>query len=374
MNKFEKIYNEILNDLNTSLPNEFGINEINEVINPKYKWFGMYQILNEYVEEKETTPVPKQFFIEICKNIKTKKFQILTYPYEKILEMLDNYQYELIDDFKNNLINGTLYIISSKQISDNLLNSEMNNIFNILSNNFNEDEIEQIIQQCSKNVKGITSTLKLFDFKYKNIFIFINQDKIVNRSWTITLEHELTHFIHRIIGYEKSLKRSAEIPGNGYGLYLQNKQFFDMIFNINDDQKISNNILEFIKYIIKPREQDTSIKHILMNFQREYERNNKEISSFKNDPKLKNNINQRINWLNNLLEKISNKSYFQSSEWKENLNLINQDWNNLSINDKMKYDFIHAIIGYLIYNKILFQRNIKQKLTEHFQTFKYRDN
>lgn len=225
MNKFEKISNEILNDLNISLPNEFGINEINKAINPKYKWFGMYQILNEYVEEKETTP-----------------------------------------------------------------------------------------------------------------------------------------------------KRLIEIPGNGYGLYLQNKQFFDMIFNINDDQKISNNILEFIKYIIKPREQDTSIKHILMNFQREYERNNKEISSFKNDPKLKNNINQRINWLNNLLEKISNKSYFQSSEWKENLNLINQDWNNLSINDKMKYDFIHAIIGYLIYNKILFQRNIKQKLTEHFQTFKYRDN
>ena len=55
------------------------------------------------------------------------------------------------------------------------------------------------------------------------VFIFLNQNKIIKRSWTTTLEHELTHFVQRIVGHEKSLKRSVEIPGNGYGLYLKNK-------------------------------------------------------------------------------------------------------------------------------------------------------
>ena len=373
MNKFEKVYNEILNDINSSLPCEFGINEISEAVKPKYKWFGMYEILNEYVEEEETTPIPKQFFIDICKNIKTKEFQILKYEYTKIAKLLDDYNYELIEDFKKNLINGTLYIISSKQISDNLSNKVMINIYNVLSNIFDEDDLEKIIYECGKNVSGITSSLKLFDLKYNDIFIFINQNKIVQRSWTTTLEHELTHFIHRIVGYEKALKRSVEVPGNGYGIYLNHKEFFDKLFNINEDEKISNNILDFIKYVVHPREQDTSIKHILMEFQREYERNNKEFSSYKGDPLLQKNIDQRINWLNKFIKDILNIDY-SSKEWKNNLLLIKQNFDNLSLNDKIKYNLIHTIIGFLIYEKILSERKLKTKLINHFKTFIYRDN
>lgn len=373
-NKFTKVYNQILNDENVFLPCEFGINQINSMIQPKYKWFGIYQILNQYVQQQKVTPIPKVFFIDICKHIKTKEFQILKYTYQSIAKLLDNYQYELAEDFKNNLINGSLYIISTRQISDNLTNDEMLKIYNIISNIFDQDDVEKIIYECSKSVSGITSSLKTFDLKYNDIFIFINQNKIIKRSWTTTIQHELTHFIHRIVGYDKALKRSVEIPSNGFDLYLNNKDFFNKIFNIKNNEKPSNNILEFIKYIIKPRQQDTSIKHIVMQFQRQYERNNKEISSYKDDPKLKQNINQRLKWLAEIIDKISNLKYYQSIQWKNNLLLITNKFENLTLENKLKYNFIHAIIGYIIYDKILFKRNIKQIMFNHFKKFKYRDN
>ena len=374
-NKFGDIYNEILNNIE-QFPCSFDINEIHEIVKPTYKWFGIREIINEYVEEKTTTPIPKDFFIDICKNIKTKEFQILVYPFEKIVSMLDNYDYELIEDFKNNLKNGKLYIISSKQISYNLTNSERIKIYNLLLDTFNEDEIEKIIYECGKSVKGITSSLKIFDNinSYNNIFIFINQNKIVKRSWTTTLEHELTHFIQRVIGYEKTLKKSIEIPGNGYGLYLKHKDFFDKLFNLQDDKSPQNNILEFIKYVIKPVEQDTSFKHICMQFQREYERTNKEISSYKDDEHLIKNFVQRENWLNTFLNKISNDNYFNSNEWKDNLKLIQNDYDELSLDEKIKYDLIHAIIGFFIYEHVLPKKCIKEKIFNHFKHFNYREN
>lgn len=375
MNKLNKIVNEILNDA-ISLPCQFNISQISKQLKPTYKWFGLYEILNEYVEENETTPIPKQFFIDICKNIKTKQFQILKYPFEKILKLLNDYNYEFIEEFKNNLVNGNLYIISSKQISDNLSNTEMFKIYNLLLNTFNEDEIEKIIYECGKEISGVTSSLNVFNNidNYNNIFIFLNQNKIIKRSWTTTLEHELTHFVQRIVGHEKSLKRSIEIPGNGYGLYLKNKQFFDKLFNIKNDKKISNNILEFIKYIIKPVQQDTSFKHIVMQFQREYQRTNKEISSFKGDVRLSKNFAQRLNWLNQFLNKFSKSDYFDSIEWKNNLQLIQNNYDDLSLNEKIKYDLIYAIIGYLIYENILPGKKFKDKLIKHFKTFNFRDN
>ena len=375
MNNFNKIVNEILNDV-ISLPCQFNISQISKQLTPKYKWFGLYEILNEYVEENETTPIPKQFFIDICKHIKTKQFQILKYPFEEILKLLNDYNYEFIEELKNNLVNGNLYIISSKQISDNLSNTEMFKIYNLLLNTFNEDEIEKIIYECGKEISGVTSSLNIFNNidNYNNIFIFLNQNKIIKRSWTTTLEHELTHFVQRIVGHKKSLKRSVEIPGNGYVLYLKNKQFFDKLFNIKNDKKISNNILEFIKYILKPVQQDTSFKHIVMQFQREYQRTNKEISSFKGDVRLSKNFEQRLNWLNKFLNKFSKSDYFDSIEWKNNLQLIQNNYDDLLLNEKIKYDLIYAIIGYLIYENILPNKNFKDKLINHFKTFKFRDN
>lgn len=378
MKQFNKIINEIINDINTELPCEFSINSINKIIKPKYKWFGLYRIINEYVEDKETTPIPKEFFIDICKNIKTREFQILKYSYNQISNMLTNYQYEFAEDFKNNLKDkdGYLYIISSKQISDNLTNDQYIEIYNILSMTFSEDEISNIIDKCSQEVTGITSTLKIFDKTYKDVFIFINQNKIVKRSWTSTLEHELTHFVQRIVGFDKSLKRTTLIAGKAYDLYIKNKEFFDNLFNIsnNSNKLLFDSILEFIYYITKQAEQDQSLKHIEMEFQREYERHNKEISSYKDDPILQKNINQRMNWLTNTITKITDNNFLKSIEWKNKLNLIEQDFDNLSINNKIIYNYTYAIIGYLIYKKLVSERNINERLFNHFKTFKYRDN
>lgn len=173
---------------------------------------------------------------------------------------------------------------------------------------------------------------------------------------------------------EKTLKRSIEVPGNGFGLYLKHKDFFDKLFNLQDDEKPNNNVLEFIKYVIKPVEQDILFKHICMQFQGEYERNNKEISSYKDDERLNKNFEQRENWLNIFLNKISNNEYFNSNEWKNNLKLIKNNYEELSLDEKIKYDLIHAIIGFLIYENILPEKLMKEKLIHHFKTFKYMSN
>ena len=46
MKKLDDVYHEILDDIK-ELPCGFGINEINELIKPKYKWFGIIEIINE---------------------------------------------------------------------------------------------------------------------------------------------------------------------------------------------------------------------------------------------------------------------------------------------------------------------------------------
>ena len=235
------------------------------------------------------------------------------------------------------------------------------NKFNKIVNEILNDAISL---PCQFNISQISKQLKL-TYKWFGLYEILNE---------YVEEHELTHFVQRIVGHEKSLKRSIEIPGNGYGLYLKNKQFFDKLFNIKNDKKISNNILEFIKYILKPVQQDTSFKHIVMQFQREYQRTNKEISSFKGDIRLSQNFEQRLNWLNEFLNKFSKSDYFDSIEWKNNLQLIQNNYDDLSLNEKIKYDLIYAIIGYLIYENILPNKNFKDKLINHFKIFKFRDN
>ena len=371
MKKLLTVYNEIINDENTSLPNIFDINDMNE-IQPKFKWFNIYQIINEYVEDNELTPIPKKLFNKICKDIKTKEFQILTYSYNDIADLLTEYEYEFKDEFKANLVNGNLYIISSKQFTDDFFNQdEMYVYYSKLLKYFSEEEAEYILSIIQRSESGITTTINRFDpIEHKCVFIFINQDKVYKRSWTTTLEHELTHFIQRIVG-ESTFKRAKTIPGNGYVIYQKHKDFFDKIFN----KQISNNLLEFIHYIIRNKEQDTSIKHILMNFQRYYEFKNKERSCYKSDIETKNiNLKQRLTWLNNIFSELNNTDYFLSETWNNNINLIKNDFESLNDVNKMYRNFIYAVIGFLIYEELLPERNVKNKLINHFKTFKFRDN
>jgi hypothetical protein len=177
--------------------------------------------------------------------------------------------------------------------------------------------------------------------------------------------------INEYIVGELAFKRSKTIPGNGYGIYQAHKDFFDKVFN----NQISNNMLEFIHYIVRNKEQDTSIKHILMNFQRYYEFKNKERSYHKNDIETKNiNLKQRLTWLDNIFNQLDNKDYFLSETWENNINLVKNDFESLNDTDKMDRNFIYAVIGFLIYEELLPERNVKNKLIDHFKTFKFRDN
>lgn len=81
-----------------------------------------------------------------------------------------------------------------------------------------------------------------------------------------------------------------------------------------------------------------------MSFQREYERHNKERSSYKDDAANNSrNTKQRLMWLEYVIEHID----FNSEEWISKLKLIREDWEKLDDNAHQDYDFAYALIRIL---------------------------
>lgn len=170
----------------------------------------------------------------------------------------------------------------------------------------------------------------------------------------------LHEFLDEYVDLEKNCKTKV-VPGNGLGIYLNNKKFFDKIFG-----EVNDNALKFISYIIKEREQDTSMKRIATVFERAYENELNE----ENLPK-KEALAQRENWLNKEILKLEESSFLESDEWSKKQKIIKSDWTRLSDEDKEFYDFAFAEIGFLLFEKFLKERQLKEELKLHFKTFAY---
>lgn len=346
MNKFDKIYNQILLQHKNQFQFE-NLDIINDLSTFKHKWFNVYQILNEYVEDPNLTPVPRQFFEDICNKIKTDQYYLVTYSFNQIYNLLKIYNYQYSEQFKNKLQqNGILYICSDKQINEQ--NFEIyDKLYSILIKTFNEDQIDHIIQKAGEDLGGVTSV-----FEKNRAFIFINQNRIINDSWKETLEHELTHFIQKIIGINKTLKRTKLSPTIDYNFYLNNKFFLDKLFN----NKVNKYFLEFVSYIFTQSEQHTTIKNILNRFQKQCIKQGQ-----------KQNKNQ---WIKEKIEHL-NVNFLDTNQWKDNIDFLrNKQWKEMTNQQKEKYNWIFAIIAYYLYKKFLNDYyNIDQYLIHHFNIF-----
>lgn len=370
---FKKVYLDILN--NQSIDSDNWLN--NNDLAYESIYLNTYRILNEYVENPQLTPIPKNVFIDIIKHLKTKINNKYTITYKEIHDLLYKYDYQYYDDFKQNLLkynkfNGKLTIA--------ILNNDPNIIHEFLDEEFDFIKINDLINQLNNDPTGITdswnkdlSSPKILD---KNIVILINRDLIqLDQSWKDALEHELTHFIQRIVGFNKTLQKRIQYNGpNSVNQYNNNvKQLIDIILSKTTLNK--NNVItgfnRFINYILKSNEIEPSSKSCINRFQRMYETSK---IAFNNN-KFKLNIKKledRLIWLNEFLNKINNLQYYNSEEF---INLFDtyflKNKNNLTYYQFLQYNQLFAILIYIIYR--LNNINIEQDIKEHFKTFILRD-
>ena len=112
MNKFNEVYNKILNECKsvTNIEQDFidNKNDNYEVISEDTLY-----IINEYVKDPELTPIPKEFLNIICSRVKFRRDNITIISMKELYDLLREYEYPFYQDFKQNLgsFSGNLYII-----------------------------------------------------------------------------------------------------------------------------------------------------------------------------------------------------------------------------------------------------------------------
>ena len=381
-NDLKKLYKELIKeDVDISSEN------IKELTSSLYRskfileqeYINGWKLLNEVVEDPELTPIPKNIFINIAKNL-CKEYAIVKYSYKDLYQNLKEYDYEYYNEFKENLkkysaTNASLYVILCPL--DLKHPADSNKTIQLMKSSMSEVDTYRLFQEMLRNANASAITLSEINLSSainKNSFIFLNRDKLRNK-WKDTLEHELTHFIQRIVGFDKSLSKTF----NNEFLYdelnnpILSQKLIEFVENISDCPYLYSGLTRFLLYIFKNTEQHTFIKNIINFIQREYEYD-KDVYEI-NHKKLK--ISQVESLLND--EKIK----FREKWIKDYLKWLNSDNCKIWLKDEyVKYsksNESHKFKKFLLciaYYGIKLQLNdyhIDDKIVEHFRKFKFRD-
>lgn len=395
MNKFNTIYNKILNDYKctTDVEQDF-VNYDKMPDNYEIITEDTLYIINEYVKDPELTPVPKEFLNTICSRIKYRRDNITIISMKELYDLLREYEYPYYLEFKQNLgtFTGNLYIvllfdkdyefIGNKSILQ--FNSTYQFLFNIIKDeNICTQLCTEILKAKHKEVDAFCSKtdndLKNNKFFQENCLIYISlKAEFIKDS----LEHELTHFVQKTVGIsniENEIKKNDKLntfvncskdSANNLMNWLK--------INITTDQVKLTRLMKFFSIKFKSNELHQSIKAVLNGFQRMYEYgkfnyineldfSKKEIN--KNESK--NNIKFRLNWLNIFIKVINSEDFIKTDLKPIILNLFyEQDQQQYLI----KYRSYFIILLYFGFKNMFTNVNINNKLIEHFQIFKYKDN
>lgn len=346
---------------------------------PEQEYINGWKLLNEVVEDPELTPVPKNIFIDIARKL-CREYAIVKYSYKDLYQNLKEYDYEYYNEFKENLkkysaTNASLYVILCPL--DLKHPADSNKTIQLMKSSMSEVDTYRLFQEILRNANASAITLSEINLSSainKNSFIFLNRDKLRNK-WKDTLEHELTHFIQRIVGFDKSLSKTF----NNEFLYdelnnpILSQKLIEFVENISDCPYLYSGLTRFLLYIFKNTEQHTFIKNIINFIQREYEYD-KDVYEV-NHKKLK--ISQVESLLND--EKIK----FREKWIKDYLKWLNSDNCKIWLKDEyVKYsksNESHKFKKFLLciaYYGIKLQLNdyhIDDKIVENFRKFKFRD-
>lgn len=381
-NELQRIYHELISE-NCDISS----NNIKELTSALYKskcileqqYINGWKLLNEVVEDPELTPVPKNIFIEIIKKLNSE-YSIVKLSYSDLYQKLKQYDYEYFNNFKENLkkysaYNANLYIILAPL--DVIHSSEENKTIQLMNSKMSSSDTYRLFKEILRNINASGFTLSEIDMNSavnKNSFIFLNRDKLKNK-WKDTLEHELTHFIQRIVGFDKSLSKTY----NNDFLYdelnkpIFNKKLINFIESISNCYYLYSDLTKFLLYIFKNSEQHTFIKNIINFMQREYEFDKKlyvvnhkklkisQIESLDDNEKIK----FRERWISSFLNDLQSEQC---------LNWMKDEYLKYSkSNESHKFKKFLLYVAYYGIKLQLSEYNIDDKIIKHFKKFKFRD-
>lgn len=381
-NDLKKLYKELIKeDVDISSEN---IKELTSFLyRSKFileqEYINGWKLVNEVVEDPELTPIPKNIFINIAKNL-CKEYAIVKYSYKDLYQNLKEYDYEYYNEFKENLkkysaTNASLYVILCPLDLKHPANS--NKTIQVMKSSMSDADTYRLFQEILKNINASAITLSEINLSSainKNSFIFLNRDKLRNK-WKDTLEHELTHFIQRIVGFDKSLSKTF----NNEFLYdelnnpILSQKLIEFVENISNCPYLYSGLTRFLLYIFKNTEQHTFIKNIINFIQREYEYD-KDVYEV-NHKKLKISQIESLNnwkmmfrekWIKNYLE------WLNSDKCKEWLKEEYIKYSKSNESHKFK-KFLLCIAYYGIKLQLGDNYNIDEMILNHFKKFKFRD-
>ena len=372
MKNLIKSYTELINDGKKTKPEYIGLN--------------IFNILNEWVESPDLLQFPKELQIELCKNLRRHFDNLYIISYKKIIEILEKYDYDYVDDVINGMkkydaINRGYLILISLAID------ESNDLFNNKTLNFIKDNYNDVYD----NAYDIFS--KVYNNRYADSLTIFHRDEyepensytciFINRNCSNlkdTLEHELTHFIRNVAKY------SNKFPKTYSGLTpekLKSRQIscVDFIFNLFKDLSFSGQTCFSIKEIVLRAfteiEEQPTIKSIVNSFIRYYEKDKtkyefnhllKTIAQIESSNDKTTIIEFRLNWLDEFLNKINSFEIF-----KEYKSLLENYFSKKNYEKNYKIEFILKCISYLCFKENYPEYDIDKIVKENFKRFKFRD-
>lgn len=371
MNKFLEIYNNIIND---------------DTLCPEYIGRNIFNIMNEWVESPNLVQFPKELQIELCKNLRKHFDNLYIISYKKIIEILEKYDYDYVDDVINGMkkydvVNkGYLILICVKlDESDNLLS---NKTLKFIKENFNDiyDNAYHIFSNIYNNryADGLTVLHRdNYDPEDAYTCIYINRDCSNMKD---TLEHELCHFIKRVANYQN------KFPKTYSGLTVdklrdRRLKCVDYIYNIFNSLGFSKEVCYALKELVlrtcTEDEEQNSINSIVNGIIRKYETDktkfkinhlNKSIPQIEHLLSNKQLIEFRLSWLNNFLSGVNSYKFF-----KDNKNIIESYFSTRNYFKNYDIEFILKCVSYLCFKFNYPEYDIDKILTYNFKKFKFRD-
>lgn len=343
---FDLLFNEAMRTIDSDAYLRCNVNEWSPV------WTRQFTLLNEYVEDPDLTPVPRQLLIDLVKDLRTKKDSLKTITYKEIYEKLDKYDYEYAEEFKENLLK---YDAFDGHLTVAVLENVPKTIHKNLDKEFDFIKVDEMIKDLNASATGLIDSwsrdLSADEVIQKNVVILLNRSLVSHgQSWKDSLEHEMTHFIQRIVGLDKSLKRSSSY----FGFDELKMQKFSSLKNdiLNrtslDKSEVDANLNRFIMYVISPAEHDATLKSCLNAFQREFERSGEK---------------DRNAWIDSIL-KHDFISLFDKYFLKSRTTLTTHD-------EKMEHKLLFAILVFKIYSCLGY--DMESMLRKHFSKFRRRD-
>ena len=348
---------------------------------------GVTKIIDEYVKDPAFTPVPKELLDYVCSMSPLKKPGIASVPFKEICKKLKDFDYEYFNEFKTNLesrslLDGKLFIMTAYGIDDSDVYPAFNRTYNAINSAVKDIDASFKLFETLKRMKDADAFCTVEDssdplagFFNGNAFIFVSLFAEFKKD---SLEHELTHFVQRIVGFDKSLKKSytsAEFNSFMTKDIEKAKALSELSKTMTDSADGVSMLMGFFASKFNSRELDQTIKAILNGFQRIYEEDRLDFVSpqlefdrhKKNRAESRGDRTLRMRWLSDFI-RIVNEPAFVRDYVKPCLKSNSYD-NEFFRKNRV----IFIVVAYLGFKK-MFSFSIDDALVDHFKSFKFRDD